>query len=173
MKGQMNVKTAPLKVQGNKNFDGATRKAITDFMRKRPYRLLCTATAAPNDYVELGTSAEALGEAQSEDLIRLLAYHAESAGVEARLGLLDGGHIGRVAGEDFVTQRHPAPRDPGPRRSPQGRRRGLHRRQVGAQRARRPRHHRHRSDPARQGGRAADQHVLRVLQPRLQPLRTM
>jgi len=24
MKGQMNVKTAPLKVQGNKNFDGAT-----------------------------------------------------------------------------------------------------------------------------------------------------
>jgi hypothetical protein len=26
-----------------------------------PYRLLCTATAAPNDYVELGTSSEALG----------------------------------------------------------------------------------------------------------------
>ena len=26
-----------------------------------PYRLLCTATAAPNDYTELGTSSEALG----------------------------------------------------------------------------------------------------------------
>ncbi len=44
-----------------KSFDGTTRKAITDFMRKAPYRLLCTATAAPNDYYELGTSSEALG----------------------------------------------------------------------------------------------------------------
>ncbi|MFA6204314.1 MAG: DEAD/DEAH box helicase [Gallionella sp.] len=44
-----------------KNFDGQTRQAVTDFMRKRPYRLLCTATAAPNDYTELGTSSEALG----------------------------------------------------------------------------------------------------------------
>lgn len=52
-----------------KNFDGETRKAITDFMRKRPYRLLCTATAAPNDYIELGTSSEALGELGSQDML--------------------------------------------------------------------------------------------------------
>lgn len=45
-----------------KSFDGQTRKAITEFMRTLPYRLLCTATAAPNDYMELGTSSEALGE---------------------------------------------------------------------------------------------------------------
>lgn len=45
-----------------KNFDGATKAAITEFMRTRKYRLLCTATAAPNDFVELGTSSEALGE---------------------------------------------------------------------------------------------------------------
>src|ERR1035437_3341378 len=32
-----------------KNFDGATRSAVTEFMRTIPYRLLCTATAAPND----------------------------------------------------------------------------------------------------------------------------
>jgi hypothetical protein len=44
-----------------KNADAARRAAITDFMRKVPYRLLCTATAAPNDYLELGTSSEALG----------------------------------------------------------------------------------------------------------------
>ena len=43
-----------------KNFDGAIRAQVTDFMRKLPYRLLCTATAAPNDYIELGTSSEAL-----------------------------------------------------------------------------------------------------------------
>jgi hypothetical protein len=52
-----------------KNFDGETRKAVTDFMRKRPYRLLCTATAAPNDYVELGTSSEALGEIGAQDMM--------------------------------------------------------------------------------------------------------
>lgn len=44
-----------------KSFDGAIKDAITDFMRKIPYRLLATATAAPNDYIELGTSSEALG----------------------------------------------------------------------------------------------------------------
>ena len=52
-----------------KNFDGETRKSVTDFMRKRPYRLLCTATAAPNDYVELGTSSEALGDLGSHDML--------------------------------------------------------------------------------------------------------
>ena len=45
-----------------KNFDGTRKKLITEFMKKYPYRLLCTATAAPNDYIELGTSSEALGE---------------------------------------------------------------------------------------------------------------
>ena len=44
-----------------KSFDGATKQQLTEFMRKRPYRLLATATAAPNDFVELGTSSEALG----------------------------------------------------------------------------------------------------------------
>jgi len=44
-----------------KNFEGSTKAAITEFMRRMKYRLLCTATAAPNDYIELGTSSEALG----------------------------------------------------------------------------------------------------------------
>ena len=44
-----------------KSFSGTRKKEITIFMRKLPYRLLCTATAAPNDYTELGTSSEALG----------------------------------------------------------------------------------------------------------------
>ena len=44
-----------------KSFDGVRRQEITDFMRKMRYRLLCTATAAPNEYIELGTSSEALG----------------------------------------------------------------------------------------------------------------
>ena len=52
-----------------KSFDGARRSEITEFMRTRPYRLLCTATAAPNDYIELGTSAEALGELGYMDML--------------------------------------------------------------------------------------------------------
>ncbi len=52
-----------------KSFDGVRRALVTDFMRKMPYRLLCTATAAPNDYVELGTSSEALGYLGHMDML--------------------------------------------------------------------------------------------------------
>jgi hypothetical protein len=52
-----------------KSFDGVRRALVTDFMRKRPYRLLCTATAAPNDYIELGTSSEALGYLGHMDML--------------------------------------------------------------------------------------------------------
>ena len=52
-----------------KNFDGVRRQAITDFMRKMDYRLLCSATAAPNDYIELGTSSEALGQLGYMDML--------------------------------------------------------------------------------------------------------
>jgi len=44
-----------------KNFNGVRKGEITEFTKKMPYRLLATATASPNDYIELGTSSEALG----------------------------------------------------------------------------------------------------------------
>lgn len=52
-----------------KNFDGVRRGEITQFMRKLPYRLLCSATPAPNDYIELGTSSEALGYLGHMDML--------------------------------------------------------------------------------------------------------
>jgi hypothetical protein len=52
-----------------KSFDGKRRSEITEFMRRMPYRLLCTATAAPNDYIELGTSSEALGYLGHMDML--------------------------------------------------------------------------------------------------------
>ena len=52
-----------------KSVDGAIKGQVTDFMRKLPYRLLCTATAAPNDYIELGTSSEALGDLGFMDML--------------------------------------------------------------------------------------------------------
>jgi hypothetical protein len=53
-----------------KRIGGATQKNITRFMNKMPYRLLCTATAAPNDWVELGTSSEALGELSNSEMLK-------------------------------------------------------------------------------------------------------
>lgn len=53
-----------------KNFSGQRKKDITRFMAKIPYRLLGTATAAPNDFVELGTSSEALGELPYMDVLQ-------------------------------------------------------------------------------------------------------
>ncbi len=44
-----------------KNFDGAIKGQVTAFLKKVKYRFLFTATPSPNDYIELGTSSEALG----------------------------------------------------------------------------------------------------------------
>jgi len=44
-----------------KNFDGKIKNQITAFIKKIPYRFLSTATPSPNDFIELGTSSEALG----------------------------------------------------------------------------------------------------------------
>jgi len=52
-----------------KNFNGATKNKINIFVRKIKYRLLATATAAPNDFIELGTSSEALGNMGYMDML--------------------------------------------------------------------------------------------------------
>ncbi len=52
-----------------KSVDGAIKQQVTEFMMRLPYRLLCTATAAPNDYIELGTSSEALGNLGFMDML--------------------------------------------------------------------------------------------------------
>lgn len=52
-----------------KDFKSERKDAVVHFMRTLPYRLLCTATAAPNDYWELGTSSESLGYLGFRDMI--------------------------------------------------------------------------------------------------------
>lgn len=52
-----------------KNFDGRTKWAVTKFCKKIPYRFLSTATPAPNDYIEFGTSSEALGYMPYMDML--------------------------------------------------------------------------------------------------------
>lgn len=67
-----------------KSFDGQRRAMVTEFLRKMPYRLLCTATAAPNDYVELGTSSEALGYLGHQDMLTRFFTNAETSNSSGR-----------------------------------------------------------------------------------------
>lgn len=52
-----------------KSFKGKHRAIVTDFLRKMPYRSLWTATPSPNDFTELGTASEALGEMGLQDML--------------------------------------------------------------------------------------------------------
>lgn len=70
-----------------KHFTGATQKAVTQFLKKVPYRLLCTATAAPNDYAELGCTSEALGELGMVDMLgRFFKQDAKQSGISNAKG---------------------------------------------------------------------------------------
>lgn len=52
-----------------KNFDGAIKNQVTSFLKQVKYRYLFTATPSPNDFVELGTSSEALGYLGFTDML--------------------------------------------------------------------------------------------------------
>lgn len=52
-----------------KNFEGAIKNYVTTFLKKVKYRFLATATPSPNDFIELGTSSEALGEMGYTDML--------------------------------------------------------------------------------------------------------
>lgn len=52
-----------------KNFTASTKKSVTRFMQKMSYRAFFTATPAPNDYIELGTTSEALGQLSYVDML--------------------------------------------------------------------------------------------------------
>ena len=74
-----------------KNFEGAIKNHITTFLKKVKYRFLFTATPSPNDYIELGTSSEALGYLGYTDMLtRFFTNNVQSidvrhAGAEWRL----------------------------------------------------------------------------------------
>jgi len=52
-----------------KNFKGAIKNQVTTFLKKVKYRFLATATPSPNDFIELGTSSEALGYMGYTDML--------------------------------------------------------------------------------------------------------
>ena len=58
-----------------KNFDGSTRREITEAAAMVPYRLSCTATPSPNDYMELGTQSEFLGVMPRSEMLAMFFTH--------------------------------------------------------------------------------------------------
>lgn len=52
-----------------KSQDGKTRAKIIDVSQKVPYRLSCTATPSPNDFVELGNQCEFLGVMTQNEML--------------------------------------------------------------------------------------------------------
>ena len=88
-----------------KAFNGQRRAQVTEFLRTIPYRLMGTATAAPNDYIELGTTSEALGVMGQVDMLnrffkndqntsdmRQMVRHAPSQGGPSSAGWRFKGH---------------------------------------------------------------------------------
>jgi superfamily II DNA or RNA helicase len=58
-----------------KNFDGRTRAQITSAAENIPYRLSCTATPSPNDYMELGNQSEFLGVMPRSEMLAMFFKH--------------------------------------------------------------------------------------------------
>lgn len=58
-----------------KSFTGKVRTAIIEAFSKVPYKLACTATPAPNDYMELGNHSEFLGVMTRSEMLSMFFVH--------------------------------------------------------------------------------------------------
>lgn len=91
-----------------KGMDGRLRKQITEFASGIPYRLSCTATPSPNDFMELGTQSEFLGIMSQVEMLATFFIHDGSDTSKWRLK----GHARKRFWEWLATWsaliRHPA-----------------------------------------------------------------
>ncbi len=58
-----------------KNFTGSLRNQIIEAFAATPFRLACTATPAPNDYMELGNHAEFVGSMSRVEMLSMFFCH--------------------------------------------------------------------------------------------------
>lgn len=58
-----------------KSFTGKIRNQIIEYFHKTPYKLACTATPAPNDFMELGNHAEFLGIMTRNEMLSMYFVH--------------------------------------------------------------------------------------------------
>ena len=68
-----------------KGIDSKTRKLVQEKFRDTPYRLSCTATPSPNDFMELGTQAEFLGIMSQVEMLAMFFVHDGSDTAKWRL----------------------------------------------------------------------------------------
>lgn len=59
-----------------KSIAGKTRRKLTELCKSVEYKLCCTATPAPNDYVELGNHAEFLGVCKASEMLAMFFINA-------------------------------------------------------------------------------------------------
>lgn len=76
-----------------KSFSGKIRRGITNAMKQVEFRLLCSATPAPNDYAELGNSSEALGGMGRNNMLREFFINADDP-----VGNIESTHHWRLKG---------------------------------------------------------------------------
>lgn len=73
-----------------KSYTGKTKQYILEAFASTPYKLACTATAAPNDHMEYGNHAEFLGVMDSTDMLqRFFINDTMQAGGYRLLGWAD------------------------------------------------------------------------------------
>lgn len=58
-----------------KSFTGKYRQLIVDNFKYTPYKLACSATPAPNDYMELGSHSEFLNQMSRTEMLSMFFYH--------------------------------------------------------------------------------------------------
>ena len=58
-----------------KNQTGKYKKMIIDMFKETPYKMACTATPAPNDFMELGTHSEFLGIMTQTEMLSTFFVH--------------------------------------------------------------------------------------------------
>ncbi len=59
-----------------KSIGGKTRQKLTELCKHVPYKLCCTATPAPNDYIELGNHTEFLGICKMSEMLAMFFINA-------------------------------------------------------------------------------------------------
>lgn len=58
-----------------KNYEGATKNMVIDYFQQTPYKLACTATPSPNDFMELGNHSEFLNIMPRNEMLAMYFVH--------------------------------------------------------------------------------------------------
>lgn len=58
-----------------KNFTGKTKRLLIETFKDTPYKLACTATPSPNDYMEIGNHSEFLDHMKRDEMLAMFFVH--------------------------------------------------------------------------------------------------